>query len=142
MAGVCGGAVLLEPDRDVDVRQDRLFGLVVGDGAAAERFDVGQVHAGPDRRLRVVELGAGADDLGLGEARDEHWNVAVPDPVGVAELVEGGEEVLAVVEGHAEGSADRQFLATHARLPQRWWRWPATARCRGRRRTRPRRRTR
>src|SRR5438067_11201491 len=56
VAGVADGAVFLQADRDVDVRCDTVVAWVVGEGAAAESFDIGQVDLGPHGCVRVVEL--------------------------------------------------------------------------------------
>ncbi len=56
VAGVAVGSAFLQPERDVDVRQDAPGLMVLGDGAAAERFGVGEMHFGPDRSVWVVEL--------------------------------------------------------------------------------------
>lgn len=97
-----------------------LVGLVPGEGAAAEGFDVGQVDLGPHGCVRVVKLVAGADDLDLAEAGDEAGDVALAHPVLAAEVGQGGEEVVAVVEGDGEAAAEGEFVATHGRLPVRW----------------------
>ncbi|WP_158609967.1 hypothetical protein [Micromonospora musae] len=65
-----------EADADVDMRQDLVLGLVVGDGAA-ERIDVGQVNAVPHGCLGAAEPLACADDLDTAEASDEDGDVAV-----------------------------------------------------------------
>jgi hypothetical protein len=44
---------------------------VAGDGAAAQRLGVGQVHARPYRSMRIVEFAARADKFGFSEACDE-----------------------------------------------------------------------
>jgi hypothetical protein len=67
VAGVAVSSAFLQPERDVDMRHDAPGLLVIGDGAAAERLGVGEVHSGPDRRIWVVELIAGADDVGFRE---------------------------------------------------------------------------
>jgi hypothetical protein len=53
--------------RPSDVRDDALVLFVVGDGAAAEGFGVGQVDLRPDRGGRVLESVACPDEVGLGE---------------------------------------------------------------------------
>ncbi|GAA3457998.1 hypothetical protein GCM10018963_00110 [Saccharothrix longispora] len=111
VAGVAGGAVFLEADGDVDVGVNLVIGLVVGEGAAAEGLDVGEVDLGPDRRLGVVQLLAGADDVDFAEASYEARDVGVADMVLCAEVGQGGEEVVAVVEGDAEAAAEGQFVA-------------------------------
>ncbi|MBM7775554.1 hypothetical protein JOD54_005758 [Actinokineospora baliensis] len=65
--------------------------------------------------MRVVEFVAGADDLGFGEACDEAGDVSLAEVVVAAELVEGFEEVVAVVEGDGEAAAEGEFVATHSR---------------------------
>ena len=87
--------------------------LVVGDGAAAECFGVGEMDPGPDRGGWVLEFVAGADDLGFSECGQEHGDVAVADAVACAEFLEGGEEALAGVEPDAEGAPGRELLAMH-----------------------------
>lgn len=121
VAGVADGAVFLEADRDVDVWGDLVVDGVEGEGATAERFDVGQVDLGPHWGVGVVEFVAGTDDLDLAEAGDEARDVALAHPVLLAELGQGGEEVVAVVEGDGEAAAEGQFVATHGRLPAGWW---------------------
>ncbi|MFT7837702.1 hypothetical protein Q5530_16330 [Saccharothrix sp. BKS2] len=111
VAGAAGGAAFLEADRDVDVGVDLVVGLVEGEGAATEGFDVGQVDFRPDRCFGVGQLFAGADDVDVAEAGDEAGDVGVADMVLCAELGQCGEEVVAVVEGDAEAAAEGQFVA-------------------------------
>jgi hypothetical protein len=121
VTGVADGTVFLEADRDVNVRGDLVVDRIVGQGAATEGFDVGQVDLGPHRGLGVIELVAGTDDLDLTEARDEAGDVALAHAVLLTELGQSGEEVVAVVEGDGEAAAEGQFVATHGRLPAGWW---------------------
>jgi hypothetical protein len=51
--------VCLEADGQVDVRLECVGVGVVGDGAAAEGFDVREVNLRPDGSIRVVEVLAG-----------------------------------------------------------------------------------
>jgi hypothetical protein len=113
---VAGGAVFLEADRDVNVGCYSAACLFVGEGAAAECLDVGQVERRPDRCLGVVEFLAGSDDLDLAESGDEGRDVPVAHVVLLAELAQRGEEVLAVVEGDPETAAQGELMATHSRL--------------------------
>lgn len=117
VAGVAGCAVFLEADGDVNVGCDPLVGLVPGEGAATESFDVGEVDSCPHGRVGVVDFVAGADDLDLAEAGDETGDVALADVVVVAEVSQGREEVVAVVEDDGEAAAEGQFVATHGRFP-------------------------
>ena len=115
MAGVPSGTVLFEADRDVDVGVNLAVGFVVGEGAAAERFDIGEVDLGPDRCLGILKLVARADDVDFAEAGDEAGDVGVSDLVLVAEGGQFGEEVVAVVEGDTEAAAEGEFMAAHGR---------------------------
>jgi hypothetical protein len=76
--------------------------------SALVRWDLG-----PDGGVGVVELVAGADDVGLGERRDEHRDVAGPDLVGGAELLQRGEEPLTGVEPEPERPAGDELMAVH-----------------------------
>lgn len=89
---------------------------------ASHRLDPGQVDLAPHWGLWVFQLLARAYDLGLGEARDEHGDVSVPNAVAAAELGGRGKEVVAVVEGHPEGSAGGQLVAAQD-SPLGMWAW-------------------
>src|SRR5690606_28441139 len=108
-----GGGVFLEADRDMDMGLDSTGVGVVGQGAATECFDVAEMDFRPDGSSRVVEAVAGADEVDLAEPGDERGNVALANVVGAAEFVEGGVEVVAVVEDEAEGSSEAEFVGTH-----------------------------
>src|SRR5262245_31384483 len=104
----------------MNMRQYPSLRFVVGDGSAAKGLDVGQMDGGPNRGIRVFEFSAGADDLHLRESGDEGGYDPLANLVRAAELIEGSEEILAVVERHHEGAADDDFLATHEpSLPMR-----------------------
>jgi hypothetical protein len=115
MTGVTSGTVFLETDGHMDVRYDPIVDLVISERAAAESLDVSQVDLGLYRCVGIIEPVAGADDLDLAETGDE----ALAHIVVAAELVQGGEEVVAVVEGDGEAAAEDQFVATHGSLPPR-----------------------
>src|ERR1039457_5039032 len=65
-------------------------------------------------RGRMVELVAGADDVGCCECCQEHRDIALADVVAVAELRERREEALAGIEPDTEGPAGGQLVAVHA----------------------------
>src|SRR6266540_3707614 len=130
MAGVPGGTVFLQPDRYMDVWLDLVLVSVVRDRAASMGLDVGEVDVRPHGCLWVVELLTGTDDLCFSEASDEGRYESLPYIVGPAELGKCGHEVVAMVEGDTEGTADGQFMAAHGRTPLRFrdwatakWRW-------------------
>ena len=110
----CGPGLLA--NRHMDVGEHYAGSGVIRQCAGAEGFDPGQMNLAPDGRLGILELLAGADDLGLGEPGDEHRDVALAEVVVVAERGQRWEEVFPVVEGHGQGAADGQFVAAHEGL--------------------------
>src|SRR5438045_9326722 len=106
--------MLLEPDRDVNVRENPV-GIVAGDRAAAEGFDVRYMHLRPYRCLRVFEFLAGADDVGLGEPGEEHGDVALPYLVLAAEAGQAAHEFVTVLERHAERAPGLQLARPRLR---------------------------
>jgi len=86
----------------MDVGKDGARLLVVCEGAAADCLDVLEVDGAPDRRVGNLELLAGADELDVSHAGDEHRDEALPYVVLSAELGERGVEGVAVVEVDGE----------------------------------------
>src|SRR5436190_15951694 len=108
--------MLLEPDGDMNVGEDAV-GIVAGDRAAPEGFDIRYMHLRPYRCLRIFELLAGADDVDLAEPGDEHRDIALPDIVLAAEIGEAGHEVVAMLERHPERAPGLQLACLHLKPP-------------------------
>src|SRR2546428_13374378 len=105
-----------EADRGVDMRDDPVLSFVVGDRAAAERLDILEVDRRPHRRLGVGQLLARPHDLRLPEAGEKHRHVPLPDSGAPAELAQGLEEVVPVIEADAECPSNRELVAPHLSL--------------------------
>src|SRR4051794_58507 len=105
MTGVCSRGSGLFTYRCMDVREHSARFRVVGQRSAAERLNARDMDLAPHRRFWILELLAGTDNIYLGEARDKHGDVTVPNPVLLAEHRKRREKVVTMVEGHTERTA-------------------------------------
>src|SRR5262249_9205179 len=106
----------------MDVGKDAVA-VAASDRAATHGLDVRHMHLRPYRGLRVFQLLAGAYDVRFGEPGQEHWDIALPDVVVLAEAGKRRHEVVAMVKRHAESTPRLQFARFHVSL------WLLVIRC-------------